>query len=88
MIREQKATGWLVMPAIAMYSDAFRDGFSQASKEEYTGWTTELAPTEETICQFIENLTSLLIAEELSVFELHWIAGLFTGWLRRTEFRV
>lgn len=83
----QTATTRLVLPTIAMYSDAFRDGFNQASKEEFTGWTTELAPTEETIVQFIDNLTALLIAEELSVFELHWICGLLAGWLRKTEFR-
>lgn len=75
-----------VRPSILMQSDAFRNGFDVAQRnEDYTGWPIKYAPREDTVVQFVRDMCNILVADGFGDFETRWIAGLFCGWLVREE---
>jgi hypothetical protein len=77
-----------VLPAISMTSEAFRDGWQTAMQHEECGWPTNEPPNEETIVQFLCISISIENSERLRgrdcEYGMRWIAGLLTGWLRRS----
>ena len=77
-----------VLPEVSMSSDAFRKAYEKAqSNHEHTGWPINYAPREETVIEFLSTVVEMVSADLATgddcTYELQWIAGLFTGWLRR-----
>ena len=80
----------LALPVVVMSSKSFRAGYEKAQHtQEHTGWPTQQAPEEKTIVEFlstaIEMVSSDLATGDDCDYEIRWIAGLFTGWLRRQD---
>lgn len=77
-----------VLPEVSMSSDGFSKAYEKAqSNREHTGWPIKQAPCEETIIEFlsvaVEMVSADLATGDDCTYELQWIAGLLTGWLRR-----
>ncbi len=77
-----------VLPEVSMCSDGFRKAYEKAQgNHEHTGWPIKQAPCEETIIEFlsvaVEMVSADLATGDDCTYELQWIAGLLTGWLRR-----
>lgn len=76
------------LPEVSMSSDGFSKAYDKAQRNhEHTGWPIKQVPCEETIIEFmsiaIEMVSADLATGDDCTYELQWIAGLFTGWLRR-----
>jgi hypothetical protein len=78
-----------VLPGLGVMSDAFKAGYDTVSTGEYVGWPIQHAPNERSITQFIKDAVAIISADTASghdcEYEIKWIAGLLTGWLRREQ---
>ncbi len=79
-----------VLPGIGVMSDAFRQAYEKAqSNHEHIGWPIKYAPRKATVIEFlsiaIEMVSADLATGDDCTYELQWIAGLLTGWLRREQ---
>ena len=77
-----------VLPEVSMRSEAFSKAYDKAQRNhEHTGWPIKQAPCEETIIEFLSVVVEMVSADLATgddcTYELQWIAGLLTGWLRR-----
>jgi hypothetical protein len=78
-----------VLPEVPMSSNAFRKAYEKAqSNHEHVGWPIQNVPREETIIEFLSSAVEMVSADLATgddcTYELQWIAGLLTGWLRRS----
>lgn len=76
------------LPEVSMSSNGFKKAYNKAQRNyEYTGWPIKQAPCEETIIEFmsiaVEMVSADLATGDDCSYELQWVAGLLTGWLRR-----
>jgi hypothetical protein len=73
------------LPAIRMVSKEFKDGYADGQVGTHCGWNISRSPREETIIDFLYNAVHIIEQDGYDAEEIAFIAGLLSGWLRRSD---